>query len=81
MVLFMAKRKIAVVKVESINFSMKTKKEKETIGYAFQKLLNSIDFPIQILMTTETLNLDSYLSALEKRMVNDSHREIFKNKR
>jgi len=70
-------KKIAVIKVESINFSIKTRKEKETIGYAFQKLLNSIDFPIQILMTTETLNLDSYLGVLEKKMINDNHKKIF----
>jgi len=70
-------KKIAVIKVESINFSIKTQKEKETIGYAFQKLLNSIDFPIQILMTTETLNLDSYLGVLEKKMIDNNHKEIF----
>jgi len=70
-------KKIAVVKVESINFFIKTQKEKETIGYAFQKLLNSIDFPVQILMTTETLNLDSYLGVLEKKMIDNNHKEIF----
>jgi len=68
-------KKIAVVKVESINFSIKTEKEKETIGYAFQKFLNSIDFPVQILMTTETLNLDSYLDNLENKM--DNHKKMF----
>ena len=73
--IFANKKKIAVVKVESINFSMKTKKEKEAIGYAFQKLLNSIDFPIQILMTTETLNLDSYLNKLECKM--NDYKEMF----
>ena len=70
-------KKIAVIKVESINFSMKTQKEKDTIGYAFQKLLNSIDFPVQILMTTETLNLDSYLGVLEKKMIDNNHKKIF----
>jgi conjugal transfer ATP-binding protein TraC len=71
------KKRIAIVKVESINFSIKTLKEKEAIGYAFQKFLNSIDFPVQILMTTETLNLDSYLNTLKGKMVEDKHVEMF----
>ena len=71
------KKRIAVVKVESINFSIKTLKEKEAIGYAFQKFLNSIDFPVQILMTTETLNLNSYLNILKDKMVKDEHVEMF----
>jgi type IV secretory pathway VirB4 component len=73
----MKTKKIAILSVESINFSMKTKKEKETISYAFQKFLNSIDFPVQILMTTELLNLDDYLGALEKRVVKGKQKTIF----
>jgi hypothetical protein len=73
----MKKKNVAILSVESINFSMKTEKEKETISYAFQKFLNSIDFPIQILMTTETLNLDNYLSALEGRISKSHQKEIF----
>jgi len=71
------KKKIAVLKVESINFSIKPKKEKETIAYAFQKFLNSIDFPVQVLMTTETLNLNSYLNQLSEKVTNENTREIF----
>ena len=74
--IFANNKRIAVIKVESINFSIKTQKEKEAISYAFQKFLNSIDFPIQILMTTETLNLNSYLNALKNKMVKN-HKEMF----
>lgn len=55
-------KKIAVLKVNSINFAMKHKEEKDVIALAFQKFLNSIDFPLQILMTTETLSLNEYLN-------------------
>jgi len=71
------KKKIAVIKVESINFSIKPKKEQETIAYAFQKFLNSIDFPTQILMTTETLDLSSYLNQLNERITDEDSQEIF----
>jgi len=70
-------KKIAIIKVESINFSIKSEKEQETIAYAFQKFLNSIDFPLQILMTTETLDLDVYLKFLENKITDENNKEIF----
>jgi len=71
------KRKIAVLNVDSINFGIKPQKEQETIMFAFQKFLNSIDFPIQILMTTETLDLDIYLKKLKNKIDNERNQEIF----
>ncbi|MFA5953331.1 MAG: DUF87 domain-containing protein [Candidatus Pacearchaeota archaeon] len=71
------KKKIAVLRVESLNFSIKSQGEQEAIMFSFQKFLNSIDFPIQILMTTETLDLDIYLKSLEKKSLNERNKEIF----
>lgn len=65
-------KKIAVVEVTPINFAIKTKEEKQTIIYGFQKFLNSLDFPIQIVVSTNSLNIDSYLNALGKRSTNKS---------
>jgi type IV secretory pathway VirB4 component len=62
----MKEKKIAVLKVESINYPIKPDDEKKAIIYSFQKFLNSLDFPIQILMTTEALDLDEYLKACKK---------------
>jgi len=61
-------KKLAVLRVEPLNFDIKTNEEKEAILFSFQRFLNSLDFPIQILMTTETLNLDSYLDSLKGRI-------------
>lgn len=63
-------KKNAIIEVTPINFSIKTKEEKETIIYGFQKFLNSLDFPIQIVVSTNSLNINSYLKALEKRTDN-----------
>ena len=63
-------KKLAVIEVTPINFSIKTKEEKDTIIYGFQKFLNSLDFSIQIVVSTKSLNIDSYLKALEKRTTN-----------
>jgi conjugal transfer ATP-binding protein TraC len=62
-------RKIAVLKVESINYSIKPEEERKAIIYAFQKFLNSLDFPIQIIMNTGILDLDAYLNASEKKEI------------
>ena len=60
-------RKVAILKVEPINFTLRNNQEKEIIIRTFQKFLNSLDFPVQIVIATDTLNLDTYLSKLEER--------------
>jgi type IV secretory pathway VirB4 component len=60
--------KVAVLRVEPFNFAIKGEQEKESILGAFQKFLNSIDFPIQVLMTTDALEVDSYLESLKERV-------------
>jgi conjugal transfer ATP-binding protein TraC len=60
--------KIAILKVKPINFQILNNKEKEAITQTFQKFLNSLDFPIQILMTTTKLELEGYFSILEERV-------------
>jgi len=76
-------RKIAVLKVEPINYSIKPEDEKKAIIYSFQKFLNSLDFPIQIVMITGVLNLDDYFIASEKtkvhgKLFNEIHEEYEK---
>jgi len=61
------KSKLAIVKVEPTNFSIKTKLQRENIILGFQRLLNSLDFPIQILITTNKLNLDQFLNKAEQK--------------
>jgi conjugal transfer ATP-binding protein TraC len=72
-------KNLAIVEVTPVNFSIKTQEEKQTILYGFQKFLNSLDFPIQIVVSTKKLNIDSYLKALEKRSKNKELMQDFKN--
>ena len=60
------KKKIAVIKVEPINFAIKPDNAKEAITFSFQRFLNSLDFPVQILMITEGLDLKEYFSGNKK---------------
>jgi len=74
--IYTQKKKMAVLKVEPINFSIKPQGEQEAIILSFQKFLNSLDFPIQLLMTTETLSLKEYLKTLKKNLQAES-KDIF----
>ncbi len=63
-------KKVSVLKIKPINFSIKTVDEKQVIIKTFQKFLNSLTFPIQIYIKTEPLKLDVYLNKLQQRTKN-----------
>jgi type IV secretory pathway VirB4 component len=56
-----------VLKVSSINFRLKSEEEQNAIISAYQSFLNSLDFPIQILIRSRKLDIDEYLSNLLER--------------
>ncbi|MSU76404.1 hypothetical protein EXS54_02970 [Patescibacteria group bacterium] len=57
----------AVLMTSAVNFSLKSAGEQDAIIYAYQRFLNSLTFPIQILVQSRRLDLDFYLEKLEKR--------------
>jgi hypothetical protein len=70
-------KKIAILKVNTVNFSIKPSNEKEAIISSFQKFLNSLDFPTQILVNTESIKLEDYLSSLKSRVKQKQFGELF----
>ena len=71
------KNNLAVLKVKPMNFDIKAKGDKETIIFSFQKFLNSLDFPIQILMNTERINIDTYVKSIENSNKNKKYSGLF----
>lgn len=57
----------AVLMVSSINFDLKSTQEQEAIVANYQNFLNSLDFPIQIVITSRRLDIKPYLSMLERK--------------
>lgn len=55
----------AVLMVNSINFNLKSQDEQAALLQSYQSFLNSITFPIQIVVQSRTLDLDEYLQKLE----------------
>lgn len=56
----------AVCISSSINFELKGNEEQEALIARFQGLLNSLDFSLQILISSRRLNVDSYLENLKE---------------
>ncbi len=58
----------AVLMVSSINFALKSADEQEAIIDRFQGFVNSIDFPVQILVQSRKLDISEYLKFLNERI-------------
>ena len=56
-----------VLKCSSINFLLKSQEEQDAIIISFQRFLNSLSFPIQILVRSKKLDIDSYLQNLNSK--------------
>ncbi|MDO8240583.1 MAG: hypothetical protein Q7T51_01165 [Candidatus Moranbacteria bacterium] len=57
----------AVLAVSAINFDLKSSDEQEAIINQYQNFLNSLDFPIQILISSRRMNIDKYIEYVEKK--------------
>jgi type IV secretory pathway VirB4 component len=57
----------AVLMVSGVNFDLKSEEEQNMIMVAYQGLLNRLDFPVQFVVHSRKLNIDSYLGKLKIR--------------
>jgi hypothetical protein len=56
----------AVVACRSINFDLMSDREREGVEYAYQQFLNSLYFPVQILIRSQKVDIGPYLERLGK---------------
>lgn len=64
----------SILAISSINFDLKSTDEQNAIIGQYQNFLNSVDFPLQLLITSRQLNIQPYLKLVEDqeaRQVND----------
>ena len=57
----------AVLAVSSINFALKSTEEQDAITYQYQNFLNSLDFPVQILVVSRKFDISAYIATLEQK--------------
>src|SRR6185369_3779482 len=56
----------AILAVSSTNFDLKSQDEQNSIIFNFQRFLNSLDFPVQILMQSRKMEIGGYLEKLRR---------------
>ncbi|MFH1246289.1 MAG: hypothetical protein V1489_00750 [Candidatus Liptonbacteria bacterium] len=57
-----------IVMVGGVNFSLKSDDEQNMLAQAYQNFLNSLNFPVQILIHSRKINIEKYLEMLEGRL-------------
>lgn len=67
----------AIIAVSSVNLALKSNDEQIATINQFQSFLNSIDFPIQIVVQSRRLDIRPYLLMLEGKM-KDQHEPLLK---
>jgi len=55
-----------ILKVSSINFNLKSEDEQNAIIYSYQGFINSLEFPIQIVIRSKRLDIDNYMDSLNE---------------
>lgn len=67
-----------ILEVGSVNFNLKSEPEQESIILSYQRFLNALNFPIQILIKSRKLDIDVYLEGLKEKMRYQQN-ELLKN--
>lgn len=68
-----------VIATTAVNFGLLSEKEQEAIIYAYAGLLNSLSFPIQILIRSQHKDISSYLKLLEEQERRQKNPKLVKN--
>lgn len=55
----------AVVACKSINFDLMSEREREGVEYSYQNFLNSLNYPVQILVRSQRVDIGPYIERLE----------------
>lgn len=56
-----------VLLVSSINFALKSQEEQQAIIQGYMQFLNSLEYPLQIVIQSRKMNIDSYLHDLREQ--------------
>lgn len=54
----------AVIMASAINFDLMSPQERDAVEYSYQGFINSLHFPIQILVKSQKIDLDGYIEKL-----------------
>ena len=58
----------AILMASSLNFALKSTEEQDAICFRYQEFLNSLDFPVQIMVSSRKFIIDPYIEMLKKKL-------------
>ncbi len=70
---------VCIIEVGAVNFWLLSQEEQTSIIYAYGGLLNSLSFPVQIIILSKKMDISSYLDFLNGKIAT-SQAEIIKNR-
>ncbi len=59
-----------VLKIHALNFNLKSVEEQDAILISYQRFLNTLNFPIQIIVRSLRVDIESYINRLKKIALN-----------
>jgi len=60
-----------VIKVGAVNFWLLSAEEQSSIIYSYAELINSLSFPVQIVILSKKMDISSYLEYLESMIISN----------
>ncbi len=66
-----------ILMVSSTNFALKSEEEQKAIIFQFQNFLNSLDFPLEVVIQSRQLNVTGYLDKL-RELEEEQENELLK---
>ena len=67
-----------VIEVGAVNYWLLSAEEQQSMIYAYGNLLNSLSFPVQVLILSKKMDISSYLDYLEGK-INQQKNSLFQN--
>ncbi len=67
---------VAVVRTTAVNFDLLSEREQEATVEAYGALLNSLSFPIQVLVHSKRLNIKTYINSLKKEKIRQKNKKL-----
>src|SRR3990167_6762898 len=55
---------VSVIQTNAVNFDLLSEREQDAMMYAYAALLNSLTFPIQVLIRTKRMDISNYMQTL-----------------
>lgn len=62
-----------IIETTAVNFGLLSESEQDAIIYAYAALLNSLSFPIQVVIRSKKMDISAYLSSLDEKITNQKN--------